>query len=73
MQGPLTGDESKLQFSLANGYKDIGYFNSMAKAYGASGHLPEQAQGMLQKVVEAGKGDDTIPALMRHWAEIDKA
>ncbi len=73
MQGPLTGDETKLQFSLANGYKDIGYFNSMAKAYGASGNLPEQAEGMLKKVVEAGKGDDTIPALMRHWQALDKA
>ncbi len=73
MQGPLTGDETKLQFSLANGYKDIGYFNSMAKAYGASGNLPEQAESMLKKVVEAGKGDDTIPALMRHWQALDKA
>ncbi len=73
MAGPLTGDETKLQFSLANGNKDIGYFNSMAKAYGASGLLPTQAQGMMQKIVDAGHGDDFIPSLARHWKEQDGA
>jgi len=63
---PLTGDESKLQFSLANGNKDIGYFNTMAKASGASVTLPEKAQEILQKVVDNGNGDDTIPSLIRH-------
>lgn len=71
MAGPLTGDESKLQFSLANGYKDIGYFNSMADTSGASGNLPSPAQSMLQKVVDAGHGDDTIPSLIRHWKAQD--
>ena len=72
MAGPLTGDETKLQFSLANGNKDIGYFNSMAKAYGASGLLPTQAQTMMQKVVDAGHGEDFIPSLARHWDEQNK-
>lgn len=72
MAGPLTGDESKLQFSVANGYKDIGYFNSMAKTYGASGNLPEQAEAMMKKVVDAGNGNDTIPSLVRHWKTLDE-
>ncbi len=63
---PLTGDESKLQFSLANGNKDVGYFNTMAKENGASVTLPEQAQRILQKVVDDGNGEDTIPSLIRH-------
>ncbi len=69
MAGPLTGDESKLQFSLANGYKDIGYFNSMAEANGVDVSMPKDAEAILKKVVEAGNGDDTIPSLVRHWKD----
>lgn len=65
-EGPLNNDESKLQFSLANGNKDIGYFNSMAKTAGASVTLPEKAQRLMQKIVDDGNGEDTIPALIRH-------
>ena len=64
--GPLEGDETKLQFSLANGHKDIGYFNSMARANGATVTMPEKAQAILQKVVDGGHGEDTIPSLIRH-------
>ena len=70
MEAPLNGDESKLQFSLANGNKDIGYFNSMAKFSGSSVSLPEQAQAILQKVVDGGHGDDTIPSLIRHMKSL---
>ncbi len=67
MEGPLSNDETKLQFSLANGRKDIGYFNSMAKSAGVDLKLPVEAEAMLDKVVSDGHGDDTIPALIRHW------
>lgn len=66
MAGALTGDESKLQFSVANGNKDIGYFNNMAKSSGADITMPKDAQVIMQKVVDAGHGDDTIPSLIRH-------
>lgn len=66
MAGALTGDESKLQFSVANGNKDIGYFNNMAKSSGADVTMPKDAQAIMQKVVDAGHGDDTIPSLIRH-------
>lgn len=66
MAGPLTGDESKLQFSVANGNKDIGYFNRMAESSGVDVTMPKKAQAIMQKVVDAGNGDDTIPSLVRH-------
>ncbi len=66
MEGPLNDDESKLQFSLANGYKDIGYFNAMAKANGVDAQLPASAEAILKKAVDGGNGDDTVPALIRH-------
>lgn len=69
MAGPLTGDESKLQFSLANGNKDMGYFNNMAASAGVELSLPKGAQAMLQKVVDAGHGEDTVPSLVRHWKD----
>ena len=65
--GPLENDESKLQFSLANGNKDVGYFNAMAQANGVDLKLPIAAKAMLQQVVDAGNGNDTIPSLIRHW------
>lgn len=66
MAGALTGDETKLQFSVANGNKDIGYFNNMAKSSGADVTMPQDAQVIMQKVVDAGHGDDFIPSLIRH-------
>ncbi len=67
MAGPLTGDESKLQFSLANGCKDMRYFNEMAVASGVKPLLPGSGQSMLEAVVDDGHGEDTVPALIRHW------
>jgi len=67
MAGPLENDESKLQFSLANGNKDVGYFNAMAEANGVSLNLPTVAKTMLQQVVDAGHGEQTVPTLIRHW------
>lgn len=65
MAGPLEGDESKLQFSLQNGFKDIGYFIAMAEAVGVDTALPKAAQGVLEKVVSAGNGGETVPSLSR--------
>ena len=70
MHGAITGDESKLAFSLANGFKDVGYYNSMVEAVGAKSNIPSQAFNMLETVVSDGNGDDTVPALSRHWKKL---
>jgi len=65
MVAATTGDESKLEFALKNGYKDMGYFNSMAKAVGVDATIPEAAEKRLKSAIDGGHGDDYIPALMR--------
>jgi 3-hydroxyisobutyrate dehydrogenase-like beta-hydroxyacid dehydrogenase len=65
MIAAIEGDESKLSFALKNGYKDIGYFDAMAKEVGVDATLPKAAHARLAAVVEAGHGDEFVPALMR--------
>jgi len=65
MAAAISGDETKLEFALKNGFKDMGYFNSMAEAVGVDATIPAAAEKRLKSVVDAGHGDDTVPALMR--------
>lgn len=65
MEAAISGDETKLEFALKNGCKDMGYFNSMAQAVGVNATIPAAAEKRLQAAVDDGHGDDTVPALMR--------
>ena len=65
MEAAVNGDESKLSFALKNGYKDMGYFNAMADEVGVNATLPAAAHARMANIVEAGHGDDNIPAVMR--------
>ncbi len=65
MEAAISGDESKLEFALKNGYKDMGYFNSMAEAVGVDATIPAAAEKRLKAAVDDGHGESTIPALMR--------
>ncbi len=65
MESAVTGDESKLEFALKNGYKDMGYFQAMADEVGVDATLPKAATARLKAAVDAGHGDDFVPALMR--------
>lgn len=68
MEASLTGDESKLQFSLQNGLKDIGYFVDMLKQQGIESNVPTAAQAKLEQVVSDGHGEDPVTSLARHLA-----
>jgi len=65
MASAVDGDETKLSFALKNGYKDMGYFNAMADEVGVDATLPRAAHARLAAAVEAGHGEEYIPALMR--------
>lgn len=65
MAAAVEGDETKLSFALKNGYKDMGYFDAMAKEVGVDATLPRAAHARMASVVEAGHGEDYVPALMR--------
>ena len=65
----LEGDESRLAFSLANGAKDVGYFDDMNTALGTAATLPAEARRLIAGVVADGHGDENVPALMRLLGE----
>ncbi|MBX2880684.1 MAG: NAD(P)-dependent oxidoreductase [Granulosicoccus sp.] len=65
MASAVDGEEDKLEFALKNGHKDMGYFMAMADEVNVNASLPQAALKRLQNVVEAGHGEDYVPALMR--------
>jgi 3-hydroxyisobutyrate dehydrogenase-like beta-hydroxyacid dehydrogenase len=65
MAAAVDGDETKLSFALKNGLKDMGYFAAMADEVGVDASLPKAAHKRLATVVEAGHGEEYVPALMR--------
>lgn len=65
MEAAVNGDESKLSFALKNGHKDMGYFSAMADEVGVNATLPAAAHARLEEIVQAGHGEDYIPAVMR--------
>ncbi len=66
MASPIENDESKMQFSLSNGLKDIQYFLEFAKDVDGYSTVATAAESLMAPVVANGHGDDTIPALCRH-------
>lgn len=65
-EGPLNNDETKLQFSIKNAAKDIGYFDELANALSQNASVPNAAKNTINKMVEKGVGEDFLPALCRH-------
>ena len=65
MASAVDGDETKLEFALKNGYKDMGYFSAMADEVGVDATLPKAAEIRLAEVIKQGHGEEYIPALMR--------
>jgi len=66
MASAVDGDETKLAFALKNGFKDMGYFNAMAEEVNVNASIPMAAYERMKSVVEAGHGEENVPALMRH-------
>ncbi len=62
---PLENDETKLQFSLQNACKDIGYFADFAKDAGIDATVAKAAHAEINKIVDKGEGEEPIPALYR--------
>ena len=65
MAGVVDGDERRLDFALKHGAKDVGYFTDMARAAGIDASVPAAALGVLRRAIEAGHGDEPVPALPR--------
>jgi len=64
MVAATEGDTTRLDFALKHGLKDVGYFNALADSLDVPVSLPQAAAGALQAVVDAGRGDESVPSLM---------
>lgn len=62
---PLENDETKLQFSLKNACKDIGYFADFAQDVGVDATVAKTAHQQISKIVDNGDGEQAIPAVYR--------
>jgi len=71
MAGPVDGDESKMQFSLENGLKDVRYYRQFAQAVNGFDSIAAAAETLIAPVVSAGHGEETVPALCRHVPKRD--
>lgn len=66
MAAVTENDTGRLQFSLANGLKDVGYFNDLAGQLGVDCSVPQSAQAVLQAAAADGHGNASVPSLMHH-------
>ncbi|MCK2182881.1 NAD(P)-dependent oxidoreductase [Halomonas getboli] len=58
------GDPSGFRFSLSNTYKDIGYYNAMARDLGAERGVAAAIDALYRDVNERGHGDRLTPELV---------
>lgn len=62
--------EQKLGFSIANAYKDLGYFLEMVKDLGTQSLIAEGTAKSLQAAVDAGLGQHDVPVLFDHFVNL---
>lgn len=60
-----TGDSAGFRFSLANGLKDLTYYETMAKELGAHRGIAEAVRALYGEAVETGHGSDAVPELIK--------
>lgn len=60
----LDGSCEKLQFTIENAYKDLGYYNEMAGHAGAAKAIADAVRKTLGGLVESGQGKTFVPELV---------
>lgn len=60
----LNGDPNKLEFSVRNAAKDVGYYDQMVKDAGKSSLMATGALTALREAIEAGQGDDMVSQMV---------
>ncbi|RAH98324.1 NAD(P)-dependent oxidoreductase [Acuticoccus sediminis] len=58
------GDASGIPFAISNGFKDIGYYRTMAEQAGAQHTIADGVLAALDAVVADGKGASHLPLLV---------
>ena len=64
----LEGDKTKLEFSINNAGKDVGYYELMSKAAGAPTMMASCALEALKSAKSEGRGDDMVCQMIDFFA-----
>ena len=62
------GDDSGFRFSLANSFKDIGYYRAMTEEAGCPHSVANAVLSFLQKACEDGQAQGSLPGLIDYLA-----
>ncbi|WP_341785810.1 NAD(P)-dependent oxidoreductase [Shimia isoporae] len=65
----LQGDASKMQFSIKNATKDVGYYVQMTKDAGLETLMGGNTLDALQGAVDAGMGERLVPEVLDHYVD----
>ncbi|MBO9644112.1 MAG: NAD(P)-dependent oxidoreductase [Pseudacidovorax sp.] len=65
----LSQDPSGLRFSMANAFKDLGYYTTMARDSGAADTIAEGVRQTLETAVEEGDPQALLPQLVAWLAQ----
>ncbi len=68
----LDGDREKLEFSISNAHKDVGYYRQMAEDAGFSTIMSACTHAALDEAKEAGMGDQFVSQLIDFYAKPDR-
>lgn len=71
MKYVIEGDREAHKFTLRNAHKDMRYFANLATASGATSLIAPMVRGYLASAEAMGKGDDYLPMLVDHAAELN--
>ncbi len=59
----LAGDESKMQFSIANATKDLRYYAAMASSLGSAAYVAGPAVQHFITALNSGRGNEFVPRI----------
>ncbi len=65
----VDGDPDKLEFSIRNATKDVGYYDQMTKDAGVQSRIAPCPLSALRDAVEDGRGDHMVSQMVDFYAE----
>ncbi|GAA6182713.1 MULTISPECIES: NAD(P)-dependent oxidoreductase [unclassified Shimia] len=65
----LEGDPSKLQFSIKNASKDVGYYVQMTKDAGVKTLMGDNTLAALEGANAAGMGEQLVPEILEYYID----
>lgn len=66
----LEGDESRMQFTLNNTYKDLSYYNTMAQEQNSSHAIAAAIKNTIETIIDTGVGDTYLASVAQQFGKL---